>query len=309
MAGTDEQTDERTEERAEERTEGAGPFTTRITRPLDEGGTAVWESRLARKRGAVMVSSAENPQGVPRHADLAARSRLRRLNAIASWAFAIGGALFVLGAAVAEFGSGDASTCAVIYFVGGLFFNTGGYASLLQVINSPRPENGPHELVTPRWRWWSYEPRRIDWLSTFLLFTGTLVFGVNLVDSFFHGLSAQRTNELVWGPDMIGCVLFLVSGHLALVEVCHGRLGIRVQDLGWWVVAANQLGSVLFLVSAFAAYTRPANGVMVDVTAANWGTLAGALCFVLGGVLQGFERPVTSPASVADVVGAGLFSP
>ena len=300
MAGAD--------ERLEKWTEGAGPFITRIVRRLDGGGTAEWESRLARKRGAVVVRTAANPQGVRRYADAAVLSRLRRLNSIASWAFAVGGALFVLGAAVARFGWGDATTSAVVYFAGGLFFTTGGYTSLLQVINAPSPEYGPPELIMPRWRWWSYEPRRIDWLSTFLLFTGTLVFGANLVDSFLHGLSAQQTNEVVWGPDIVGCVLFLISGHLALVEVCHGRLGVRPHELGWWVVAVNQVGSFLFLLSALAAYTRPATDVMVDATVANWGTLAGALCFLLGGALQYFERPVASSASVArgDVEGMGL---
>lgn len=279
----------------DERADVAGPFITRISRPLSGGRTAVWESRRARKRGAVIIRSAANADDVHRHAGPTALSRLRRLNAISSATFVIGGAFFALGAAVAQFGSGSATTCAVIYFVGGLFFNTGGYTSLLQVINSPLPENGPHELVTPRWRWWSYEPLRIDWVSTFVLFLGTLVFGVNLTDSFLDGLSVRATNQLIWGPDMIGCVFFLVSGHLALVEVCHGRLRVRARDLGWWVVAVNQLGSVLFLVSALAAYTRPATGTPVNVAIANWGTLAGALCFVLGGVLQGFERPSTPP--------------
>lgn len=292
----------------EERAEGAGPFTTRISRPLGGGRTAVWESRLARRRGAVVIRSAEDGEVAPRHADRTALSRLRGLNTISSSTFAVGAAVFALAAAAAQSGSGDVTTCAVIYFVGGLFFNIGGYASLLQVINSPLPKNGPHELRTPAWRWWSFQPMRIGWLSTFVLFLGTLVFGVNLTDSFLHGLSARATNQLVWGPDMIGCVLFLVSGHLALVEVCHGRPRVRAHDLGWWVVAVNQLGSVLFTVSALAAYTHPATGATVDTTVANEGTLAGALCFLLGGVLQGFERPAP-PTSVDREAGRRVDRP
>ncbi len=42
-----------------------------------------------------------------------------------------------IGAAVAETGSGDATTCAPIYPAGGLIFNTGSYISLLQVVNTP----------------------------------------------------------------------------------------------------------------------------------------------------------------------------
>ena len=52
----------------------------------------------------------------------------------------------------------------------------------------------------------------------------------------------------------------------------------------------NQVGSALFLVSALAAFVRPETSSSVDVSVANWGTLAGALCFAVGGVLQAFER-------------------
>jgi hypothetical protein len=125
-----------------------------------------------------------------------------------------------VGAGIARFGSGDATTCASVYFAGGLFFNTGGYVSLLQVINAPRHvPGGEGRLVTHGWHWWSYEPARVDWLSAFVLFAGTLVFAVDLLDSFLQGLSVQQINRLIWAPDVIGCVLFLVAGHLAFVEI------------------------------------------------------------------------------------------
>ncbi|WP_081235673.1 hypothetical protein [Streptomyces viridosporus] len=277
---------------AEQRAEGAGPFTTRLTWGLPGGGTAVWESRLARRRGILAV----RPPGAPRsrhtRADEVALRRLRRLNAVAATAFVIGGALFAAGAGVAQLGSGDATTCASIYFAGGLFFNTGGYVSLLQVVNAPRHvPGGEGRLVTPGWRWWSYEPTRVDWSSAFVLFVGTLVFAVDLLDSFLQGLSVQQVNRLIWAPDVIGCVLFLVSGHLAFVEVCHGRFCLRRRSLGWWIVAVNQFGSVLFMISAIAGFTRPATGSLVSAGVANWATLIGASCFSLGGVLQLCERP------------------
>ncbi|MEE4490012.1 hypothetical protein [Streptomyces sp. BE230] len=276
--------------RIERTAEGPGPFTTRLTWRLGDGGTAVWESRRARKRGLLTVRAAGDSEPRSRRADSTSVSRLRRLNAMAAGAFAVGGGLFASGAAVAQFGAGDV-TGAWIYFVGGLFFNTGGYVSLLQAVNAPRQDDEMGALAAQRWRWWSYEPGRIDWLSTFLLFVGTLVFGINLLSSLLQGLSVQQVDRLIWAPDMIGCTLFLLSGHLALVEVCHGRPGIRARDLGWWIVAVNQLGSVLFLGAALADFTRPATGSVVNVDIANWGTLAGALCFSVGGVLQYFERP------------------
>nr|WP_037828634.1 hypothetical protein [Streptomyces sp. NRRL S-325] len=276
--------------RAKETAEGAGPFTTRLTWHLDDGSTAVWESRRARKRGLLTVLAAGETEARSRSADTVSVGRLRTLNAVAAGAFAVGGGLFVLGAAVAQFGPVDA-TGAWIYFAGGLFFNAGGYASLLQAVNAPRQDSTSASLATRHWRWWSYEPGRIDWLSTFLLFVGTLVFGVNLVGSLLQGLSVQQENELVWAPDLIGCTIFLASGHLALVEVCHGRPRALPRDLGWWIVAVNQLGSALFMASALADFTRPATGSVLNIDIANWGTLTGALCFSVGGVLQFFERP------------------
>ncbi|MFI6950725.1 hypothetical protein [Streptomyces sp. NPDC050422] len=276
--------------RIERVAEGAGPFTTRLTWHLSNGDTAVWESRPARKRCLLTVRAAGASEPRSRKADRVSVHRLRRLNGIAAGAFAVGGGLFAYGAAVAQFGTGGA-TVAWIYFVGGLFFNVGGYVSLLQAVNAPHQDDGIGALAARRWRWWSYEPGRIDWLSTFLLFAGTLVFGINLLSSLLQGLSAQQVDKLVWAPDMIGCTLFLLSGHLALVEVCHGRPGIRPRDFGWWVVSVNQLGSVLFLAAALADFTRPATGSVVNVGIANWGTLTGALCFSAGGMLQYFERP------------------
>ncbi|WP_069770673.1 hypothetical protein [Streptomyces sp. LUP30] len=272
---------------SEQRAEGAGPFTTRLTWRLPDGGTAVWESRLARRRGRLSVRPSPSGPAHTVRADAVSLTRLRRLNVIAALAFVFGGALFAAGAAVAQFGSGDATECASIYFVGGLFFTLGGYVSLLQVIDAPRHvPGGAGRLVTPHWRWWSYEPTRVDWLSAFVLFSGTLVFAVDLLDSFLQGLTVQQVNRLIWAPDLIGCTLFLISGHLAVVEICHGRFSVRTHDLGQWIVAVNQLGSVLFMVSALAAYTRPATGSLVNADIANWGTLTGALCFSLAGFLQ-----------------------
>jgi hypothetical protein len=218
---------------------------------------------------------------------------------VAAGAFTIGGSLFAIGAAVVQLGSGNATTAASIYFAGGLFFTAGGYASLLGAINAPRSVGGDGSLAAEQWRWWSYEPMRIDWLSTFVLFAGTLAFGVSLLDSFLDGLTTQQVNRLIWTPEIIGCVLFLVSGHLAMVEICHRtRPCLRRRDLGWWIVAVNQVGSILFMISGLAGFIRPETSSEVNVAVANWGTLTGALCFAIGGVMQAFERP---PAPVAEV--------
>ncbi|MEU1281043.1 hypothetical protein [Streptomyces sp. NPDC005805] len=273
------------------RAEGAGPFTTRLTWRSAEGGTAVWESRAVRKLGALTVRAAHEAEAVLRPADRRTLARLRLLNALAAITFTAGGALFAAGASLAIAAPGEVIATTVTYFTGGMFFNTGGYVSLLQTLNAPRRSADGDRLEPVPWRWWSYEPMRIDWLGTFLLFVGTLVFGVNLLDSFLQGLTTQQAARLVWAPDVIGCVLFLISGQLALAEVCHGRSGIRVHDLGWWIVAVNLAGSALFMLAAVADLVTPGSESTVSLAVANWGTLAGALCFAGAGVLQGFEHP------------------
>jgi hypothetical protein len=269
-----------------EKAEGWGPFRTRLVWRARDGRTATWSSRSARKRARI-------------GSRLAAATPARRqslLNSIAAVAFTIGGSLFALGAALAQLGSADPTASACIYFAGGLFFNTGGYSTVLQAVNSPRGLEADGSPRYERWRWWSWEPERIEWVSAVVLFAGTLVFGINLLDSFLQGLTVKQQNRLIWAPDLVGCALFLISGHLALAEICHGGLCVRRRDLGWWIAALNQLGSYLFLVSALAAFIRPETSNAVNATVANWGTFGGALCFAAGGVLQVFERPA-SPGS------------
>ena len=213
--------------------------------------------------------------------------RLVGANRVAAAAFTIGGSLFALGAWVAQNGSGDASTAASVYFVGGLFFNTGGYASLLVAINA-----SPEAREAKRWRWWSYDPRNLEWLSAFVLFAGTIAFGVSLIDAFIKGLSGPQVNRLIWTPEMFGCILFLISGHLGFLAARRRmRPNARRRDLGWQIVAINQAGSALFMISALAGFTRPATGSEVSVDVANWGTLLGAACFAAGGLMQAFDRP------------------
>ena len=220
-------------------------------------------------------------------------ARLRRANWVAAVAFTVGGSLFSAGAAVAQVGSGHATTAAAIYFAGGLFFNTGGYSSLLLAINTP------HDGSPDRWRWWSYEPLRLAWLSAVLLFAGTIVFGISLLDAFLDGLTTKQENRLIWTPEMVGCFLFLLSGHLAMRDLCgRPRPCLRPRDLDWWVIAINQVGSILFTISALAGFIRPETSAEWNTAVANWGTFTGAACFAIGGVLQSFDRPAAT-ASVA----------
>ncbi len=221
--------------------------------------------------------------------DRVAVRRLLYVNLVAAVAFVFGGSLFALGALFAEVGVGSLSTVNVTYLVGGCFFTLGGYVSILLAGNVEGDED---------MRWWAFLPRRRDWLSAFVLFVGTLFFGLSLVAAFAQGLTPRQSNGWIWLPDITGCVCFLVSGHLAMLDVGDGRVRILAPLVGWWVVAVNQIGSVLFFLAGLAAFTRPATSSAVNAGLVNWGTFAGALCFAIGGVIQAFDTPTPRRTAV-----------
>jgi hypothetical protein len=266
-------------------------FTTRVTWDLPGGRSARWSSRRARRRGTIELRDASGEVVSSVRAEPRTARRLDRTNWVAAVAFMIGGSLFSLGALFAQVGIGAIRTVDVVYLVGGVFFSLGGYASVVQAGNAPTHVDENGSLASGRWRWWDFQFRHIGWLSAFVLFVGTLFFGLSLLAAFAQGLTVRQSNGYVWFPDILGCICFLVSGHLAMLEVCHGRIGVRLHELGWWIVAVNQLGSVLFFLAGIAAFTRPATSDVISIGVVDWGTFTGAVCFVVGGVLQAFERP------------------
>ena len=222
------------------------------------------------------------------HDGAVARSLLH-VNLVAAVAFMLGGSFFALGAVFAQLAVGSRETVNITYLIGGFFFSLGGYASILLVVKLTNVEQRPTKAT--RMRWWSHQPHQLGWSSAVVLFVGTLLFAVSLVAAFAEGLTPRQSNGWIWLPDILGCVCFLVSGHLALLDVCGGRIGTRVHNLGWWVVVVNQIGSILFFLAGLAAFTRPATSHSLDIALVNWGTFAGAVCFAIGGGLQIFDKP------------------
>lgn len=215
--------------------------------------------------------------------------RSTRLNLAAAVAFVLGGSLFALGAALAQLDVVGLPVVNVTYLVGGCFFTLGGYISILLADYDDTAAD-----TDERRRRWRLRQRRRSWLSAFVLFVGTLFFAVSLVAAFAAGLTPRQSNGWIWLPDMAGCVCFLASGHLAMLDVGEGRVRILPHLIGWWVVAVNQLGSVLFFLAGMAAFTRPATSSAINAGLVNWGTFAGAVCFAVGGFIQAIDTPTTT---------------
>jgi hypothetical protein len=189
-------------------------------------------------------------------------SRLSRANVRAGVCFVFGGSLFAVGAFLAQTGA-ELAVVNVTYLVGGFFFSLGGWTSILATVSPSRGRS-----------------------SAVVLFVGTLSFAVSLVAAFAEGLTPRQSDSWIWFPDMVGCVCFLVSGHLAMLDVGAGHVVVRPRERDWWIVAVNQLGSVLFFLAGLAAFVRPVTSEAVNVGLVNWGTFTGAVCFAVAGVVQ-----------------------
>ena len=286
-----------------QQTGGRGSLVSRVQWQHADGSTATWESRLARKRGFVEVVRDGMVKRIMARPAVAVR--LRRCNDLSGASFFLGGALFTLGALLSQYDGAALLTIDWTFLIGGFWFSAGAYVALVQELNSPRKIGDDGTLVARQWRWWAYEPYRPGWLAAFILFCGTLAFAISLVDTFLSGLSTGQVDRLIWSPEMVGCILFLLSGHIGILEVCHGRFRLMTSSLGWWIVIVNQIGSWLFLLSGFAAFVRPATGEVISVGLINWGTALGAACFSAAGLAQLFERPAVARPSVREP-GAGI---
>ncbi len=218
--------------------------------------------------------------------DLAPRAVWQRewFNIVMGAGFAVGSVLFALGALLALFPHHGfahllAENTAQIFFVGSIFFTGSAYLQLFQSANAGADPVSAHAPGFVSFLGW--KPTDLGWLASALQCVGTLFFNASTYYAI-QGGSWLRQDALIWGPDILGSVLFLVSGYLAVVETCHTWWSWRPRTLAWWIVMVNFLGCIAFMVSAVFAFV-PASG-MTDTMAnlSNVFTLIGAAGFFVG---------------------------
>ncbi len=158
---------------------------------------------------------------------------------------------------------GDAAD-AVTFFVGSILFTLGGLTQVL--------------LAAPERR--LSRVGRAAWWTATIQSAGTLFFNVTTYRAMHTALSSSEYNRLVWRPDALGSICFLVSGAIAYrAAPRRGWLPARGAR-GWWEPAVNLLGCVFFGISAVAGHVVPSTGSMLDLAASNWNTSLGAACFL-----------------------------
>ena len=194
--------------------------------------------------------------------------------------FTIGSFCFMLGSFPPYYEHVDVMVTAVTFFIGSIFFTS---AATLQERSSR--VSGVALL--------SRDPGRLGWCSAVTQWIGTFAFNVSTFAAILQGLSATQERRLVWSPDAVGSILFLVSSAVGVVAV--------------WIVAAtrrdrgmaglNLLGSIFFGISAVGAFVLPTTGEILNTRWANLGTFLGGLCFFVASIWLARPERQATPAA------------
>jgi hypothetical protein len=204
----------------------------------------------------------------------------------ASWwigvLFAIGSVCFMLGPLPGFIQLVGSAADGTVFFVGSLFFTS---AALIQYLEAANADREPVGGRRPRMRLLRFEPRATDWWATLIQLVGTVFFNINTFRAMQQSFDTSQVDRLVWAPEAIGSLCFLISGLLAYLEVRDGGLFSAERTLEWRISTVNFAGCILFGISAIAGWVVPKTGDVLDLAAANVTTSLGALCFLIGSIL------------------------
>jgi hypothetical protein len=249
-----------------------GPFATHVIWRRPDGVPVSWSSRVHRKHSSKLSR--------PEHTGVWWAPRR------ASWwigvLFAIGSTCFLIGPFPGFEQLVGSGADGMVFFVGSIFFTSAAFLQWLETINAdPGPALRHRSL-----RVLTFEPRRIDWWSSGVQLLGTLFFNATTFRALQTGLDSPSYDRLVWRPDALGSICFLISGYLAYVEVTGRLLGRPRRTLESAIATVNLLGCLAFGVSAVASYVMPTTGDERNLAVVNTFTALGALCFLIGAVLM-----------------------
>lgn len=258
------------------KSKGFGSFITQVEFKSPDGEIVIWDSRYHRKHHSNLERSPGTTWWAP---------------GSAGWwigiLFVIGSTLFALGSIQIYINLVGTTIDGITYFIGSIFFTSAAYLQYLETANAPR---GISDSIDERLFFLTWEPKRIDWWATAIQFIGTLFFNITTFNALYSIHSIKLINLLVWSPDVYGSICFLLSSLLAWWEVSHAFWSWKIGDISWWIAALNLIGSVAFGLSAYGAYLLPSTNLPINGILVNLGTLIGAICFFIGGLLLLPER-------------------
>ena len=273
----------------------SGPiYITQATHLLEDGSRKVITSRRHRKgRGAIVLPvEGAMPLKAKKYPwfNFWAPARLTWWVAIL---FIIGSAMFSVGGygitfpdALPESFTAD-MRLEWIFFTGSLFFTAAAFCQLLESINAGTSD-GLHvdEKLSNTFQWVAWNPKQIGYMASLVQLIGTVMFNFNTGSAFFSDLNWIAQNILIFTPNIIGCICFLIASRLAFMEVCHGYWGWQPKSIEWWITVLNLLGSLGFMVSALYSLAVPPGDSSVSFTwLSAFFTLQGGVCFLTASYL------------------------
>ncbi|NOY12470.1 MAG: hypothetical protein GXP51_01895 [Deltaproteobacteria bacterium] len=132
--------------------------------------------------------------------------------------FIIGSACFIVGSFIsiwpqlipANLTGGDIIN--MVFFVGSLFFTMSAWLQFLEAINGDVGEIGTIVSGVHRnWRWFAWKPHNAGFCASLIQLIGTFLFNANTADAMLSGLTSAQEKSLIWIPDFIGSVCFLLA--------------------------------------------------------------------------------------------------
>lgn len=256
---------------------GIGRFVTELELIDETGQLILWNARRHRKGLGPLTNA--------KRADR--ESLTRHLNQPIATRFIIGAGLFFLASLLSLLNIGPAFTQNLIYFIGSVFFTLAAYLQYLQSINNSEDIH----LRDPSmpWRWWAWLPQRMDFWVVFTQLIGTIFFNFNTLDGFISH-TTEETLLGIWMPDILGSILFLISGALGVIEFNHDLVFWPRRSLQSSITIINFWGCILFMGSAIVT-------LVVFLSPSAWSTqsslamtAAGALAFLSASGLMLFEK-------------------
>ncbi|HEY9292055.1 MAG TPA: hypothetical protein VIP98_12310 [Microlunatus sp.] len=270
------------------RTSGPLGFITHMDLIAPDGTEYAWTSRRHRKRLGLVTATAPG-------------QRAQRASPTSWWLaafFGAGSICFALGSVPLFFNGVDSSVVAWTFFVGSVFFTTAGWIQFQETVTaSDAVLAAPHRLRLRRIL--HLRPRGIDWWAALIQLAGTIAFNVSTFAATRNELAPPQEKHLIWTPDVVGSICFLIASWLAYAEVNRGILPRSDRSVGWRIGAVNLLGSIAFGAAAVAARYLPTSGQPANITLVNLGTFLGAACFLLGAVLLPVESAKDSASALS----------
>lgn len=279
--------------KASKATDASGPWPFVTVVNFERAGQHItWQARSHRK-GLGNTAQSETKIACGGHIPF---WQTNKYNWLIGGFFSVGALLFMLGSFFSILPEGWPAPSIfhinLMFFVGCIPLTIAIYLQHFQSANSTQPPSRQAEVDAllarcgrkgegqrPRIALIGWYPASAGWLSTFTQLLGVILFDFDTWDALYTSSVWYEQDVAVWAPDMIGSVLFLLSGYIAFIETCGGYWVWRPDSQAWRIVFINLVGCIAFMVSAVLAFVPIGTDPRSLLVLSALNLLIGASCF------------------------------